>query len=389
MAGKFRKIVDTNTPIPDGGGAMFAFTDDAVPAVGGDWVTFGSNSNGSTTVWRANKNGTKRLKLFTPTTQLPGLGNLFADRRPQLDSDTVVAFSNAGIFAMSINGRKLRKLVSWQDTSDVFPGEDKRFAFGQFFDLRVRDGVAVFSNRGHVFSVPLAGGAVTPIAGSQSAGSSPPEPYCCLFTEPSMKNGTVFMRSGSGSASNSPYAMTSVSGNPASFASVANTDTHPPRTPSAHRFTATGFAWPVIDQAFVFGGHSEGPVFPNQVRGIYSRGERFVRLVDDQMEVPGGGGATYSFGQGIGPIVAENGIVVFFGRGNTGDISGLYVVPQTGGRIRKVIARGDLINGFTVDGLAIGRDALSTNAIGGTTLVFRVWYAEGGSGMYSTELRLP
>ena len=31
----------------------------------------------------------------------------------------------------------------------------------------------------------------------------------------------------------------------------------------------------------------------------------------------------------------------------------------------------------------------SANAIGGTTLVFRVWYAGGGSGMYSIDLALP
>jgi hypothetical protein len=251
----------------------------------------------------------------------------------------------------------------------------------------VRDGVVVFSNRKHVFSVPLAGGALTPIAGSQSAGSSPPEPYCCLFTEPSIKDGKVFTRSGNGSASYSPYAMTSVSAG--SFGFVANTDTHPPRTPSGHFFTATGFAFPVIDQTFVFAGHSEGPVFPNQVTGIYSRGDRFIRLADDRMEVPGGGGTTFNWGAGFGSgIVAENGLVVFHGRGNTG-IWGLYAVPQLGGRIRKIIAEGDSLNGSTVSGLAIGRDALSANAIGGTTLAFRVWYAGGGSGMYSIDMALP
>jgi hypothetical protein len=385
-AGKFKKIVDTNTLIPGGGGALFAFSDDAVPAISGNQVAFASDSSGSRTIWRVLKSGANLVKVIAPGTPVPGLGTLFADSRPQIDNDTVVVFSSAGIFTVSTNGRRLRKLVSWQDTSDVFPGADKRFAFGQFFDLRVGDGVVVFSNRKHVFSVPIAGGAVTPIAGSQNVGTSPPEPYCCLFSEPSIKNGKVFMRSGSGSASNSPFAMTSLGGSPASFGFVANASIHPPRTPSGHFFTDTGFAFPVVDQTFVFAGHSQGPVLPSQVRGIYSRGDKFIRLADDQMEVPGGGGTTFNWGAGFGSgIVAENGLVVFHGRGNTG-IWGLYSVSQAGGRIRKIIAEGDMLKGFSVSGLAFGRDALSANAIGGTTLVFRAWYAGGGSGMYSIDL---
>ena len=76
---------------------------------------------------------------------------------------------------------------------------------------------------------------------------------------------------------------------------------------------------------------------------------------------------------------------VAFQAGRDDGTAGLYAVRQTGGRIKKIIAKDDSINGFTVSGFGIGRGVLSASA-SGTTLVIRVWYAGGGSGMYSTEI---
>src|SRR5262245_32787451 len=110
-AAGFRKIVDTNTLIPGGGGAFFAFSDDDLPAISGEWVAFGSTASGSNRgIWRALKNGARMVNLIPPGTQFPGLGTIFSNGRAQLDGDTVVFYSNAGIFAVSTNGRGLRKL---------------------------------------------------------------------------------------------------------------------------------------------------------------------------------------------------------------------------------------------------------------------------------------
>src|SRR3954452_10384862 len=94
--------------------------------------------------------------------------------------------AGVGIFATSILGGPITKLVDTNDTSASFPGTDKHFG-GFPPDFRIGDGTVVFQNRQQAFAVPLAGGKVTAVAGIQDQNVSPPAPYCCNFSEPSVK----------------------------------------------------------------------------------------------------------------------------------------------------------------------------------------------------------
>ena len=86
----------------------------------------------------------------------------------------------------------------------------------------------------------------------------------------------------------------------------------------------------------------------------------------------------------ISPIGAGNGIVVFGALDGLGN-PGIYAVPQTGGRVTKIIARGDPIRGFTVADLGFRRAGFD-----GKNLAFLVSYAGFlGTGLYSTEVVLP
>jgi hypothetical protein len=177
-------------------------------------------------------------------------------------------------------------------------------------------------------------------------------------------------------------------GNPTTFRFIATNGTHPPQTPPDYRFDDFEFFSPVIDQALIFGGASTVPgADPPQpyIRGIYSRSDRFKRLVDTNVPVPGGtGNFVFDWYGTASPILASNGIVVFGAR-DAADIPGLYAVRQDGGPIHKVIARGDPINGFIAQDFNVSRQGLS-----GNVLVFSVSYASfQGAGMYSTLVVLP
>jgi len=179
-----------------------------------------------------------------------------------------------------------------------------------------------------------------------------------------------------------------VSGDPLSYRFIVTNQTHPPHTPLGYLFDDFEFWSPVSDQALVFGGASTKPSHP-YIYGIYAKaGEAgdLTRLVDSNTLIPQGTGnfGNFSWFGTHSPIVASNGVVVFGALDSAGN-AGLYAVKETGGWVRKIIAKGDAINGFTVDSLNIGREALD-----GTTLVFSVNYASfQGSGLYSTQVTLP
>jgi hypothetical protein len=395
---QFRKIVDTDTPIP-GGGGNFGFNNSSLPAVDRNWVVF---STGDMTLWRSTRIGTQLKKLVTANTFIPGWRDSAGERLKfsqfygqfmQVFGDTLVVValpcagcnSGVGIFTRSVLGGAITKLVDKKDTHPAFPGDDKHF--GNFSeDFSVNSDLVVFQNRGSVFSVPVAGGPVTAVARDSSKNFSPPCPYCPIFGSPSRKGPKVLLTAGNVFGHGSIQTV-SRSGNNGSFAFVATHGMHAPRTPANHGFNRFEFWGPVIDQTLVFGGGSSvdandiGPY----IKGIYARGENLVRLADSNMAVPGGtGNFNFTWGGSKSPIVAGNGIVVF-GAQDTDNKKGLYAVRQTGGRIRKIIAVGDPIGGFTVEGLNIGKGAFD-----GSTLVFSVGYANfQGAGMYSTQVVLP
>ena len=97
-----------------------------------------------------------------------------------------------GLFTRSVFGGPITKLVDKNDTSDAFPAGDNHFG-GFPPDFRIGDGLVVFQNRQQVFAVPIGGGTVTPVAGPQDSGYSPPDGYCCIFADPSVKAGKVLL----------------------------------------------------------------------------------------------------------------------------------------------------------------------------------------------------
>jgi hypothetical protein len=390
---RFKRVVNNFTAIPGGGGSTFWPTQP--PGTDGEWVEFTDLSGG---IWRATLNGKKLKRLIANDTKIPGGWGTFqqggsVSSYAQLFGGTLVVVADlcnggcgpgVGIFTRSVSGGPIAKLVDRNDTNDAFAGDDKHFGgFGA--DFRIGgDGVVVFQNRQQVFSVPIGGGPVTAVAGPQDLGHDPPGPYCCLSDNPSISGKTVFLRGGNVNGRSALFTVNK-SGDPQSFEYVATNATRPPHTPDGYHFN--DFEWfnPVIDQTLVFGGASLlGGDPATYISGIYSQGDKFRRLVDSNMDVPGGTGK-FKFAHGYAkPIVASNGIVVF-GLWDANDKVGLYAVRQTGGKIKKIIAQGDQIDGFTVGILDIGRAALS-----GSTLVFFAGCANNAcAGIYTTQVDLP
>lgn len=386
---RIKKIVDNYTPIPNGGGATFSPR--GAPGTSGDWVIF---DTGDLTIWRSTPSGKRLKKLITQDTPIPGgWGNFhqFFANYAQISGDTLVLVADAcggcgsgvGIFTRSLDGGPITKLVDRNDTNPTFPGDDKHFGgFGP--DFRVGNGLVVFQNRQQVFSVPITGGPVTPIAGPQDSGFDPPEPFCCLFGSPSAKSGKVLLSAGNVFGRGSIQTV-DTSGDPLSFRYVVVGGEHPPNTPVGYGFDNFEFWGPVFDQGIIFGGASAAPDKP-PITGIYGKGSAgLLRLADSRQSVPAGtGDFFFSWNGTASPILASNGVVVFGAR-DLANKAGLYAVSEAGGKPRKIIAEGDAIGAFTVAGLEVTRASFD-----GSTLVFFVAYADfQGEGFYTTEVVLP
>jgi hypothetical protein len=407
-AASFTKVVDTHTLIPRGGGATFGLSNTSVPAVSGDRLVFLSTNPGGT-IWTVGSNGRGFKKVIGPRTRIPpgGFGRFqqFFGDYAAIHQDTVVLVGDAcggcgagvGIYTVPALGGAVTSLVDIKAVRpDSAPGEPEKFS--DFPADFATDGLFVaFQNGGRIYKVPLAGGRVSTVAAFHPPPDppSPPSPWCCIFNSPTITGSTVLLRAGNvfGNGSiqtahrtGSPFQV--VANGPVGDGSVIP-GMHPPDTPPGHRFDPFEFALPVIDRAFVFRGASCDPdaCNTNYITGIYSFGNSQIKLVDTNTPVPGGAGnfrrdSTFNFTA----IAASEGNVVFRGYDAEGKV-GLYTVRENGRRLRKIIAEGDPIGGFTVapGGLAMRREGLS-----GTTLVFLVTYADfQGGGIYSTDLSLP
>ena len=384
---RFKKIVDTQTLIPGGGGALFNFNNSDLPAISGDRVVFRSTDR---TIWTATKSGQGLMSVITTQDRIPGGWGKFhqdSGNSVAIDGDTVVINGQQncicdpiGIFTRLFSGGRIKKIVDRNDTNANFPGADKTFGtFGS--DFRVRDGAVVFTNRQQVFSAPINRSKVTAVAGPQDQGSQPPSPYCCLFGDPSVKAGKMALRASTGLGVGSVQTVRK-NGDPGSFRIIASESTHAPHTPGGYRLDPTKFWRMVIDDAVVFGGASSKPSNPTRT-GIYSSANGLTRLADTSMAVPGGAGNfNFVWSGSTSPILASGGLVVF-GATDSANVKAIFVVKQTGGRIRRVIGVGDPIRGFTVGDLFVSRHGLS-----GGNLAFAVSYGNvSGFGLYSTVLQ--
>ena len=386
----FTKIVDTNTPIP-GGTGNFSFNGSDTPAVSGLHVVF---DTGDETIWAARINGSRLRREITPGTTIPP-GNLGTFQQyygdyVQLQGNTVVLVgdncggcgSGVGIYTKLLGSDTINSLV---DTNTFLPGSstDKFSGFPPDFDET--DTTVVFQDRQNVWAVPLAGGPVNRVATDQDNLYSPPEPFCCIFDQPSIKGSRVLMR-GSNVFGRASIQQVDVSGDPFSFRFVATGTMHPPGTPRGYRFDNFDFARPVYDHGLIFYGDGTNPNKPKPyIRGIYIRDGGFRNLVDSTMPVPGGtGNFQFAWYGTLSPIAAGKGIMVFGNIDNAGSPA-LFAMPEAGGPITRIIGRGDPIGGFIVQDLGLRRASFD-----GTTLAFSVSYAGFlGSGIYATEVVLP
>lgn len=384
----FQKIVDTDTLVPGGGGAYFSFNGSVRPAVSGTNVVFGTQDQ---TVWTAKIDGASARRVFTTDTPIPGnLGNFhqyYADYAQVYGSKVVVVGtscggcnSGVGIYARKLSGGPITTLA---DINTLVPGSatEKFSTFPNDFDVGY--GQVAFTNQQHVFSVPLAGGTITPVAGLQNQGSSPPSPFCCIFDQPTIRKDRILMRAGNvfgrGSLQDAD-----LDGNTTGFRFLVTGSNHAPGTPAAYRYDNFDFDHPVYDAVPVFYGDSTAEGQP-YIGGIYARGRKIIKLADTNTPVPeGSGNFVFGWYGTRSPIAAGKGIVVFGARDGL-DNPGIYAVRENGGAITKVIARGDTLEGHTVVDLDMSRAGFD-----GTTLVFRATYANfQGLGLYSTTVALP
>jgi hypothetical protein len=130
---------------------------------------------------------------------------------------------------------------------------------------------------------------------------------------------------------------------------------------------STPAAWPTRI-AFVGTGVGQQGVYLSEVSDLLFPPDP-VRLADLATTIPGGTGTFSSFGA----VSAGANQTAFLGYGNGGQ-AGIYLASP----VTKVIAVGDTLEGSTVTGLSLGREALN-----GNQLDFGVTFADGSQAMYA------
>jgi hypothetical protein len=384
---KFTKVVDNYTKIP-GTNDYFGFNGSDVPAICGDVVVFDA---GDCSVWAGLVGNTTLTKIFDTATKVPGSQDTFFQyygNTLQVFNNTIVfvgqtgstyfGLGGVGIYSVPATGGAISTLV---DVNTFLPGSTTQKFSGFTFDFKAKYGLVVFQSAQQVYSVPVNGGPVTAIAGSQDSGYSQ---YCCIFGSPDCNATTVVL------LDSNVYGVHSVetvdkSGNPNSFSVVADGSTQAPGLPANYSFDGYTFDAPLFDRDVVIFHSAINNINPpmqwDVYDGLYAAGGGLGlrTLVDDHTPVPGGQG---NFSRNGFPHSAANGTVVFIGQ-DAGGNNGLYSVSEKGGAITKIIAKGDPIgnSGFTAgNGFQLGPGAMS-----GKRLVFRVEYASYGIGMYCVD----
>lgn len=145
--------------------------------------------------------------------------------------------------------------------------------------------------------------------------------------------------------------------------------------PPAGKFT--GFGQVQIDGTEVY--FLSGPVDSASTQGgIYVRpvdASGPIRAVVDSEALIPGTNRRFSF-QGAGDFSCSDGLLVFHGRGPQANDEGLYSVYN--GAIGRVIGRGDILDGKTVESLRMGPQGVSRGGV-----VFIAGFADGSRGVYT------
>ena len=338
----FTKIVDSNDPIPNGAGALFGIADPA-PALDNGTVVFrnGVNSLAPDSIWSVTSSGTF-TKLVDLNTAVPGgTGNF---------SQLILDYASPGYPVLSSG-------------TVVFAGRDS----------------ASSGYTGGLYSVPVAGGAITRIANRNTAvpdGSGNFDNGLQYF---SVKNGKVaFNGVSSGGSLTGIY---SASTNGTSLTAVADSmhPAHPEFT-----FPIGNFAFPTTDGTTV-AMYANGVFDPSTgYNGLYTSpntgGFVYGEPAESNEALPGDSNGTFHTRFG-GPRL--DGSTIFFRAddANTSNpnFTGLFSVAKTGGAFSNLVDINDTLPGLT----SPNSNSFTSYAASGGMLAFIAGDNNSHTGLYS------
>jgi hypothetical protein len=359
----FRKVADTNTPIPGGVGNFLSFT---VPSIDfGDVAFFGNGLSGQGGVY-ISSGGTLNVVVDTSTPIPGGTGNFTSFGFPSLDAGIVAFFGRGspGQEGVYLSSGDTLEVVA--DLSTPIPGGTGNFTIFGFplLDAGIvafighgssgQEGVYI-SSRG---TLNVVADKSTPIPGGTGSFSH--------FISPAVGDGkVVFVGTGG------PGGIYISSGDILEDVVDGNTP-----IPGGSGTSFAAFGPPSFDgESVAFVGTNL--TFPIQ-EGVYlSSGDTLEVVADLSTPIPGGTGNFEGFG-----VVSVDGDNVAF-EGDDGSEEGIFI--DIGGVLMKVINPGDSLDGKTVSSdILFSKEGLSGNSV-----VFFAAFTDGSRGIFVAELVSP
>ncbi|MBV8452643.1 MAG: hypothetical protein JOZ29_10265 [Deltaproteobacteria bacterium] len=365
----FTKIVDSLEAEPGVPGATFNIPAQGAPGNSGTNLSFVAIPGGTNNyqLWTSDTVGGHLRKLVDTNTKIPnGKGTFLFGYQNRLYGTTVVFLGidnvtgSSGYYAVPVTGGTIKELVN-QSTEK--PDGTSKFGATAFspYNFNLDSGSLVFVVLASGFAVPVSG---TPL----TEPDNPTKFFICetgyIFggmggydytdvsgTTMALMAGNVFGQAAiyyaplSGLAGvkarcASPYLMVT------NATRVASINTPVPADPHRRKFYAYNFASPAIDgKNIVFGGGATPLKSAIDLAGLYGYNtgtHTTVKLVDSNTPVPGGHGNFQIYGTGgiSNGWTVSGGNVVFQGIDALGK-EGLYLVSAGGETITKLLAIGD------------------------------------------------
>jgi hypothetical protein len=373
---KISLIVDNTMTIP-GGTTPFALATFTYGEINDGKVVFATEDQ---KVWSTLVDGKRVQLLLDDTTPIPGTSGLtFAVSNGgwvQIVGDTVVVAgvdnndNMDGYYSLPRTGGAFTDLFDQSDLGQ--PLGDPNFhvntdanGVGQMIFTIANGSVS------EVGLVPVAGGTATIM---------PPalQPYCCNYGSADLSGGTVALEVTNGVGSSSVQSVAE-DGDATTYQILAQGDL--PGFCKAY-FSVLQPQSDGNTVVFRFINDTPGSVCPNNGdQGILAlNGGQATILADINTPIPHGTG-TFNADCSFRSLAARDGQLVFLGCDANQD-DGIYAVPETGGTVKKLIARGDTIgNGLVVNDVAIGPEPISHGIIVILVYVFPQYY-----GLYAASL---
>lgn len=363
----FRKIADTDTPIP-GGTGNFTALDVASSLSSGNVAFLGEGSSGQVGIY-IDVGGTLNVLADTSTAIPDGTGSFTSFGTASLDGQDV-AFLGDGTDQSGIYARIGGTLGTVADLATSIPGGTGQFTGFGTYPPSIDGGSVVFAGSGSSGQFGIyadTGGSLSIVADTGTAipgGSG----NFVVFDGPSLDGGDVAFR-GFGSGQGGIYTRISDV-----FDVVIDMNTAVPG--------GTG-TFSTLGMASIGGGDVALRAGPSlQDVGVYSNiGGSLDVVADTTTPIPNGTG-NFIF-QGADPPSIDGEYVAFEGTNATGFEAGIYgLIEDT---LIRIVDRNDTLDGKTPSnwGFDAGPEALS-----GTDVVFRVSFTDGSEGIYVATVPL-